>query len=249
VREFGLANATVRDLQLYAAGRGLSPGHSAGALGEDVLSHWDIEFDLSTGKLRLFIPKNCNGDQVVYWASSYFMLKLIPPPADSNWLESNVRLNGHEVVAMFDTGASLSTVTAQALRQSAIKAESPVVAAGAANGLVSKPIDTASAVFPTLSIGQETIENAQLRIADLFGNDTAVSTGSRLPHDVMKSPDMLIGADFFLAHRVYVARSQGKIYFTYNGGPIFRHVKPGTSKPSSVADPPGNARADDPQEK
>jgi len=33
--------------------------------------------------------------------------------------------------------------------------------------------------------------------------------------------DMLIGADFFLSHRVYVASSQRKLYFTYNGGPVF----------------------------
>jgi len=32
---------------------------------------------------------------------------------------------------------------------------------------------------------------------------------------------MLIGADFFLSHRVYVASSQNRLYFTYNGGPVF----------------------------
>jgi tetratricopeptide (TPR) repeat protein len=32
---------------------------------------------------------------------------------------------------------------------------------------------------------------------------------------------MLIGTDFFLSHRVYVASSQNRLYFTYNGGPVF----------------------------
>ncbi len=32
---------------------------------------------------------------------------------------------------------------------------------------------------------------------------------------------MLIGADFFLSHRIYVASSQHKLFFTYNGGPVF----------------------------
>lgn len=77
VRDFGLAGATVRNVHLYVAGRGTSPGNSAGILGEDVLSHWDIEFDLSAGKIRLFKPKDCSGDQVVYWAQSYFMTKLV----------------------------------------------------------------------------------------------------------------------------------------------------------------------------
>ena len=32
---------------------------------------------------------------------------------------------------------------------------------------------------------------------------------------------MLLGADFFLSHHVYVANDQRKLYFTYNGGPVF----------------------------
>jgi tetratricopeptide (TPR) repeat protein len=34
-------------------------------------------------------------------------------------------------------------------------------------------------------------------------------------------PEMLLGEDFFLSHRIYVAYSQRKLYFTYNGGPLF----------------------------
>jgi tetratricopeptide (TPR) repeat protein len=37
----------------------------------------------------------------------------------------------------------------------------------------------------------------------------------------MDGVDMLIGIDFFLSHRIYVARSQNRILFTYNGGPVF----------------------------
>src|SRR5581483_11340112 len=33
--------------------------------------------------------------------------------------------------------------------------------------------------------------------------------------------DMLLGSDFFLAHHIYVAYSQDKLYFTYNGGVVF----------------------------
>ena len=32
---------------------------------------------------------------------------------------------------------------------------------------------------------------------------------------------MLLGAEFFLSHRVSVACGRNKLYFTYNGGPIF----------------------------
>jgi hypothetical protein len=33
---------------------------------------------------------------------------------------------------------------------------------------------------------------------------------------------MLLGADFFQSHRVYVARSQRRIYVSYMGGPVFQ---------------------------
>ena len=32
---------------------------------------------------------------------------------------------------------------------------------------------------------------------------------------------MLIGADFFLSHRVYVDNQRHRLFFTYNGGPVF----------------------------
>lgn len=235
VRDFGIAGATIHNVHLYAAGRGDSPGKSAGILGEDVLSHWDIEFDLSAGKIRLFIPKNCNGDQVVYWAQSYFMTKLVGAPPNTNWLQAHVILNGHEVVAMFDTGASLSTVTSQALRQSGIKAEGAPVTAGETRGLAGKQIDTTAAVFPTLTIGQETVQNVKLRIADLFGKNTETMLGSLVARSIVDNPDMIIGADFFMAHRIYVARSQGKIYFTYKGGPVFQNFVGNTPAPSGEA--------------
>jgi predicted aspartyl protease len=235
VHDFGLAGGIAHNVSLYATGRGKPFADSAGILGEDVLSKWDLEFDLSAGKFRLFKPKNCEGDQVAYWATSYFMTKLINVAADSNWLEANVSLDGHQVVAMFDTGAAVSTVSSQALVQTGIKAEAPPEAAKASRGLANRPIETAVAVFPMLTVGQETVQNVKLQIADLFGRNTATETGSFVPRSVMAGPDLIIGADFFMAHRIYVARSQGKIYFTYKGGQIFQVRTPsGTAAPTEA---------------
>jgi hypothetical protein len=38
--------------------------------------------------------------------------------------------------------------------------------------------------------------------------------------------DVLLGADFMLAHHIYVANSQKKVYFTYSGGAVFRYRTP-----------------------
>jgi predicted aspartyl protease len=235
VHDLGIAGATAHNVLLYAAGRGNSFANSAGILGEDVLSKWDLEFDLSAGKIRLFKPQNCEGDQVAYWATAYFMAKLVNGAAGTNWLETNVSLDGHQIVAIFDTGAALSTVSSKALVQTGIKAEAPPVAAEATRGLINRPIETAIAVFPTLTVGQESVENVKLRIADLFSRNTEAETGSLIRRSVMVSPDLIIGADFFMAHRIYVARSQGKIYFTYKGGQIFQVRAPsGTSTPAEA---------------
>ena len=64
-------------------------------------------------------------------------------------------------------------------------------------------------------------------------------------------PDMLLGEDFFLSHRIYVAYSQRKLYFTYNGGPLFNlnlpQFAPGAPKPpaspAAIASQHGDRRA------
>jgi hypothetical protein len=111
------------------------------------------------------------------------------------------------------------------------------VASEANRGLANTAIQTAIAVFPTLTVGQETVKNVKLQIADLFSKNTVTKTGSMIPQAVMANPDMIIGADFFMAHRIYVARSQGKIYFTYKGGQIFQLRAPSGTSPPAEADP------------
>jgi hypothetical protein len=88
--------------------------------------------------------------------------------------------------------------------------------AGQGSGLGSRWVETWIATFPSLKIGDEEIRNARLRFADLG------------------EIDMLLGADFFLSHRIYVASSKGKLYFTYNGGPVFNLASP-TIAASSAA--------------
>jgi hypothetical protein len=47
---------------------------------------------------------------------------------------------------------------------------------------------------------------------------------------------IVIAPTFELAHHVYVANSQGKLYFSYSGGPVFRTPAPAQRAPT--ADPP-----------
>jgi hypothetical protein len=109
-------------------------------------------------------------------------------------------LNGTKIRVVFDTGAPFSTLTLAAARRAGIRPDSPgVVVAGKSSwiGLF--------ATFILDEAGDEEMHNVRLRFSD-FALDDA---------------DMLIGADFFRSHRIYVANSQDRLYFTSNGYPQF----------------------------
>jgi hypothetical protein len=244
VRDFGFAGGMAHDIDFQAAGPNnetlkLEPDSIVGILGEDFLAKMDVEFDLKAGRIRLFRPEGCQGDQVAYWTQAYFMVPLTGAPIGTHWLEAHVSLNGHEVVALFDSGASASAVAAQVAQRSGMAPETDVEASQKFRGVGSHDVATSSARFATLTIGQETIRNPRLHIADVFANQREVKLGSYIKQNDYTEPDLLIGADFLHAHRVYVSRSQGKMYFTYEGGPIFEPAAP-AGPPDSAGDTRGH---------
>jgi len=99
-----------------------------------------------------------------------------------------------------------------------VKIDDPGVTSGGVWGGIGHGLNqTWIAPFQEVDIGGEQVKNTRLRIADL-----------QLP-----DADMVIGADFFLSHRIYVSKTQRKLYFTYNGGPVFNlDVGPGATPPS-----------------
>jgi tetratricopeptide (TPR) repeat protein len=83
----------------------------------------------------------------------------------------------------------------------------------------------------SFKIGEEEIRNTRLRIADAdFAGRQAI--------------DMLLGADFFLSHHIYIANSQKKLYFTYNGGPVFNLTGAKYAKTDAAPPAPASAPAD-----
>jgi predicted aspartyl protease len=248
VRELALAGFTVRDLDMDVSGHGGSD-QVVGLVGEDLLGKVDLEFDLAENVVRLFQPQDCKGDQVVYWSKAYFMVPLVRPAMsdstalhvnvpwvdDPGYVVAHVSLNGQDALAMLDTGAAMSIVSADLIKRGVVRPESEPIEEAPARGIAGKPVATAVAAFPVLTIGQENIQNARLRISDLWGGTKEVHTGSMIARPTWAPADMLLGADFFRAHRVYFARSQKKMYFTYQGGPIF--VLSAPQSPNATATP------------
>jgi tetratricopeptide (TPR) repeat protein len=228
---------------------GSEPGKgTVGLLGQNILHIADVEYDLAQGSMALLKPENCKHVDLVYWAKRgdpYSAMDIERTPIQPH-TTGRVSLNGAKVRVQFDTGAATSIVSLRAAASAGLKPGSPgVEPAGYSTGIGRKLVQTWIATFPVLKIGDEEIRNARLQFGDLGDFD------------------MLLGDDFFLSHRVYVANSQHRLYFTYNGGPVFAlsarkkapaaAVKPATegdtaptdtAKPSAESSPePASAKA------
>jgi len=169
----------------------------------------DADYDLGGGKVRLIKPEGCGGADMVYWAKdgqSYSEVPMDLLARDPTKTRAAVYINGVKLQAAFDTGATTSYITESGAARAGVKTSDPSVRqSGVVRGLDSD-VKSWVATFASVKVGDEEIKNEPMVIG-------------QSPTDEF---DMLIGADFFLSHHVYVANGQGKIYFTYSGGPVFR---------------------------
>lgn len=219
VKDFTLGDTVVHDLRLRAVPASLGDSRIAGVLGQDFLTQTDVEFDLPGGRVRLFRPQDCSGDQVVYWANAYNMVKLSNDPTPNHKLLLSVSLNGHELFGFLDSGASHTTVATRVIQRAGLAPETPLENIGGGGGIGTKKLSGARARFASLTIGQETIQHPTLEVADLFAADRETQTGSLIKGVPFDAVDIVIGAEFFRMHRVYIANSQKKLYFTYQPAP------------------------------
>jgi tetratricopeptide (TPR) repeat protein len=212
VRKFALIGLdhTWDDVEFVVAGSRFG-GEAVGLLGQNVFRIADVEYDLANGVIRLVRPKgDCKRTALAYWAAAakkpYSVIDIEPADVRQPNTKSDAYLNGVKIRVIFDTGAAQSVVTLGTAKRAGITPTSPgVTDGGYSHGLGHRAIQTWITRFSSFKIGDEEIQHAQLRFGDID----------------LVGADMLIGADFFLSHRVYVASSQNQLYFTYNGGPVF----------------------------
>jgi tetratricopeptide (TPR) repeat protein len=206
-KTFSVAGLTGNDAE-FLVGNNAFGGDIAGILGQNIFRIADVEFDFANGELRFVRPEHC-GDQILaYWDTTQpvAVVRVDWTSAQRPHLIAKAAVNGHNIDVLFDTGSWRSILSLDAARRAGITPDSPgVVPVGATIGLGRKAVRVWSAPIDKFQIGGETIEHTHLLIGDLG----------------LEEADMLLGSDFFLAHHIYVAYSQDKVYFTYNGGPVF----------------------------
>jgi tetratricopeptide (TPR) repeat protein/predicted aspartyl protease len=245
VKNFTLAGISLHDIDFLVGGTDSGEGN-VGVLGQNVLHLGDVEYDLAQGAVRLMKAMDCGTAVLAYWASTtipYSVVKLISEPGlpvqttgtniirkapDRSHAISTAFVNGIEIRVMFDSGASTSVLSVKAAARAGVRLDSPgVIVDGVSYGFGEGSSTSYIAPFASFKIGDEEIRNTKLRIGDVG----------------LLNADMLVGADFFLSHRIYVANSQGRLYFTYNGGPVFNLTvanHPGAERPTDTSTLPAD---------
>jgi tetratricopeptide (TPR) repeat protein/predicted aspartyl protease len=231
VKEFTIPGVTLHNVEFVVAGSQIDRG-SVGVLGQNVLHYADVEYDLAQGVIRLMKPLDCGSKvKLAYWVDKSTPYSAISIESRGRTASAigHASINGTDIRVMFDSGAGVSTLTLAAAARIGIRPDSPgVVPGGMTGGFGANMVPSYIAPVERFKIGDEEILHTRLRFADFQLGDA----------------DMLIGPDFFLSHRIYVANSQQTLYFTYNGGPVFNltHLSQGAA-PSVQNPPPASAPA------
>ena len=206
VEHMQLLKGDLPDVDFIVGGN--EPGAGAmGMMGRNLLAFTDTEYDLAHGMIRFVFPtEECARTNMAYWAgdSPVSEIGLIHEYREkSPSIRASVQVNGHEMTALFDTGA-LTAVSLRAAHRAGVKDADMTPyqeVAGAGRG------KTASwtAAFDRVELAGEAVLHNHLEVADFEISDA----------------DMLVGIDFFLSHRIYVSKKRARMFFTYNGGPVF----------------------------
>jgi len=228
VKEFTLAGVPIHNVEFIVGGS--QPGRAVGLIGQNVFRLADVEYDLAHGAIRLLKAIDCEKNTLAYWATqsgqAYSVMEIAWATEAAPHTAGTALLNGVRIHVLFDTGSAFSTLSLRAAERAGMTPDGAgVVKAGLIGGLGARSVQTWIGPVASFKIGDEEVKQTKLR----FG-------------DVSMDTDMLIGADFFLSHRIYVASSQRKLYFTYNGGPVF-NLTAGTGAPQPRSAAAGNAAA------
>lgn len=228
IDRFSFGDTVIPDIEFLVGGTEQSGG-VAGVLGQNVLGAADVEYDIAHGMIRLMRPgEGCEKTVLAYWARNqpYSAIDMDWTSGRRQHTKGVVTINGERMHVLFDTGAT-SMLSLRAAERAGIKPDAAgVVPAGHAYGFGGTALETWIAPVASFKIGDEEIKNTHVRIAEMD-----------LGKGELADIDMLIGIDFFLSHHIYVANSRSRLYFTYNGGPVFDLGVASSQPPAPVEGP------------
>lgn len=207
VREFAIGPSKAGKGRLPVIGdTGSAPQYDAIA-GAPFLLQADMELALADKKLRFFRGKDCKDTILGYWDGDIFELPFEHHRDSSPNPHFTVFINGKEMDAIIDSGASTTVIMAPAAKRAGLKLDAPgSMRLGETVGIGSDRVARWSTIVDSLRIGGELIQNAEIAVLNTD----------------MPLADVLLGDDYLRAHRVLFAMSQKKLYISYLGGEPFK---------------------------
>jgi lipoprotein NlpI len=177
---------------------GVSDGGIAesGSIGAHFLSEFDVELDISKGKLGLFRHEHCEG-RVVYWTNEpYGVVNL--RQASAYLIEADVEVDGHNLEALLDTGSPTTTMSLEvAKRKFNLHPGSPgVQLAGTIRMASGAGMEAYSYTFKALKLGEVTFYNVPMMLAPI------------------NRVEMILGLNELKKMHLYLAYSEMKMYVT-----------------------------------
>lgn len=184
---------------------GFTPSFDA-LLGAPFLLQTDLEISLATKEMKFFQPINCGDTHLAYWDADALVIPFDTSSETTPNPYLTVLVNDVKMRAIIDTGAAVTTISLAAAKRAGLKLDAPdVTRAGHVVGVGDDKVAFWHTAFKTFQIGEEVIRNAGIGVVDRKGSDV----------------DILLGNDFLRSHRVLIAMSQRKVYFSYVGGQPF----------------------------
>jgi tetratricopeptide (TPR) repeat protein len=223
--EFILATGAFRDMDFL-----VWEGGGDGLLGQNLMGPFDVEYDFANGVMRFFKAKDCGNANLAYWAADKPVSRISLEDTGKylSEVKGHGKVDGREIRVKFNSSSSFSYLSRPAAARVGVKPSSEGVAsAGVVFGAYGKAIDTQIATFQSFAVGDEEVKNARLRVADTELIDT----------------DMELGTDFFMSHRILISNTQKKLYFTYNGGPVFQLEQAAHPQQAQASPPAASASA------
>ena len=207
IKELKVAGMTIKDGELSVIG---GDAIGDGVLGQNVLQHFAVEYDFGDGMMRLFASSGCESANFAYWLEpdqQYSSMRIGLVDASDPYTKGEAYINGHKISVIFDSGMPRSLLTREAAARAGVKLNSKgVVDVGFTERIGWTPVKTYVGRFKSFKIG----DNEQTSDIDIPIGDFK-----------LKAVDMLIGADFFMTHRIIVGNKEERLLWSYSGGPMF----------------------------
>ncbi len=194
VQSFGFGGYEVSD-QSYAVGS-LGPQQpESGLVGADWLSLFDVEIDVPRHRLALYQEQGCEG-RYIPWHGPYVAFQHVRPQGRRLWVLP-IRLEGHPLTAILDSGANTTEIT-----------EAAAARMGIGHALLARDPEG-----HTIGVDQTDIATYRHRFSDMeVGADAFASVVLSVGAVQVPEADMLLGADYLRSRRIWLSYATQQVF-------------------------------------